>query len=69
MAKALAIFSFITLFIVLGSTVYAIWTEMAQKDDLLTLTELLLSWEVIAGGLAIGTGTTFNTEIKSWLTK
>ena len=69
MAKALAIFSFITLVIVLGSTVVAIWTEMAQKDDLLTLTELLLSWEVIAGGLAIGAAKTFRKEIESWLTK
>ena len=39
-------------------------TVVAQ-DDLLRLTELLLSWRVIAGGLAVGAASTFREEIKS----
>jgi hypothetical protein len=67
MAKALAIIALLSLIISLSSTIIAIWLELAQKDDLMQLTERLLSWQVIAGGLAFGAGHTFRNEIKNLL--
>lgn len=69
MTKALAWVAIIALIGSLGSTFVAIWLELDPKGDLLRLTELLLSWQVIAGGLAIGAGSTFKGEIKNWLNK
>jgi hypothetical protein len=65
MTKALTIIALLSLIISLSSTIIAIWFQLAPKDDLMQLTEHLLSWQVIAGGLAIGAGHTFGNEIKS----
>jgi hypothetical protein len=65
MAKALGYVAVIALALTLGSTLVAIWGQWAPKSDLLRLTELLLSWHVIAGGLAVGAASTFREEIKS----
>lgn len=46
--------SFVT--IILASTVLAICFRSAATDDLLSLTELILSWPVAAGGLVFGGG-------------
>jgi len=67
MAKALAYVGLVALILTLGSTLVTIWARLESKDELLKLTQLLLSWQVIAGGLAVGGGKTFNQEIKSLL--
>ena len=67
MTNALAWVAIVALTLTLGSTLLTIWLQLAPKGDLLRLTELLLSWKVIAGGLAIGAGSTFREEIKGLL--
>ena len=67
MAKALAYVAIIALIVTLGSALLTIWLRLTSKDDLLKLTQLLLSWQVIAGGLAVGGGKTFKQEIKGLL--
>jgi hypothetical protein len=67
MAKALAYVALVVLILTLGSTLITIWAELNPKADLLTLTQHLLSWPVIAGGLAVGGAKTFNQEIKDLL--
>ena len=64
MAKALAYVALVALILTLGSTLYAIWAGLNPKGDLLQLTQHLLSWQVIAGGLAVGGAKTFKQEIK-----
>ena len=39
----------------------------SHMDDLLQLTELLLSWKVFTAGVAIGAGTAYHEEIKGML--
>ena len=56
-----------TVIITLASTLIAIWFQLEQKEGLLRLTQLLLSWQVIAGGLAVAGGKTFTAEIKGLL--
>jgi len=67
MARALAYVALVALILTLGSTLVTIWARLESKDDLLKLTQLLLSWQVIAGGLAVGGGKTFDKEIKDLL--
>ena len=67
MAKALAYVALVALILTLGSTLLTICAQLKPKDELLKLTQLLLSWQVIAGGLAVGGGKTFNQEIKALL--
>jgi hypothetical protein len=69
MTKALAIIAVLALIISLSSTIIAIWLQLAPKDDLMHLTEQLLSWQIIAGGLAVGAGHTFRQEIKKLLSR
>jgi formate hydrogenlyase subunit 4 len=69
MTKALAWVAMVALIVLLTSTLVAIWLQLAPKDDLFRLTQLLLSWQVIAGGLVIGGGSTFSQEIKHLLTR
>ena len=69
MAKALAYVALIALILTLGSTLLAIWLRLTSRDDLFKLTQLLLSWQVIAGGLAVGGGKTFQQEIKGLLAR
>jgi len=67
MAKALAYVALVALILTLGSTLLTIWLQLNPRGDLLNLTKLLLSWQVIAGGLAVGGGKTFQQEIKGLL--
>jgi hypothetical protein len=69
MTKALAYVALVALILTLGSTLLTIWAELKPKDDLLQLTQKLLSWQVIAGGLAVGGGKTFSQEIKGLLSR
>ena len=57
----------VTVTATLAVTFFTIWTGKASADQFLQLTDLLLSWDVIAGGLAIAAGTAFYTEIKALL--
>ena len=41
---------------ILGSTVLSIWAQSPSTEDFLSLTELVLSWPVAAGGLVFGGG-------------
>jgi len=67
MARGLAIVALVALILTLGSTLVAIWLQLPPKDKLFDLTKLLLSWQVIAGGLAVGGGKAFQQEIKGLL--
>jgi len=67
MARALAHVALVALIVTLGSALTAIWFQLTPKDDLLKLTQLLLSWQVIAGGLAVGGAKTFDVEIRALL--
>jgi hypothetical protein len=67
MAKALAYVALVVLVLTLGSTLLTIWFKWEPKKDLLDLTRLLLSWQVIAGGLAVGGAKTFGQEINGLL--
>ena len=49
-----AIIALIFVTVIVGTTFFAIWSEAAAVEDLLTLTKLILSWPVAAGGLAFG---------------
>jgi hypothetical protein len=65
----LVITAFIALVLSVGSTLVAAWFELDNFGDYLALTEALLSWEVIAGGLAIGAGSTFKSNIAGLIDK
>ncbi len=67
MAKALAVVAISALIVTLVSTLVAIWLQLEPKAELFNLIKLLLSWQVIAGGLAAGGGKTFQKEIKELL--
>lgn len=67
MVTTLAVVAIAALILSLLATLTAIWLQLPAKGDLLRLTELLLSWKVIAGGLAVGGGSTFKQEIKKLL--
>ena len=66
-ATVLSWFALVSLILTLGSAFIAIWLQLPPKDDLLRLTSSLLSWQVIAGGLAVGGASTFAAEIKDSL--
>jgi len=55
---ALAIIALLAIVLSLGSTLWAIWFTLADKtfDRLIKLTELILSWRVVAAGLVFGGG-------------
>jgi len=67
MATALAYVGLIALILTLGSTLLTIWLQSPARTDLINLTKELLSWKVIAGGLATAFGTGFKQEIKDLL--
>jgi hypothetical protein len=69
MAKSLAYVALIALILTLGSTLITIWAQLPPKDELLNLTQHILSWQVIAGGLAAAGGKTFMEEIKGLLNR
>jgi len=64
MTKALGYVAIFALILTLGSTLLTIWLQLEPKKELFDLTKALLSWQVIAGGLAVGGGKTFQKEIK-----
>jgi hypothetical protein len=64
-----AIIALLAMTITLALTISSIWFEFPQKGDLMQLTELLLDWQVISGGLVIGAGHTFGTEINKLLNR
>lgn len=53
---ALAIIALGALAITLGSTLVAIWLQAAMVDNLMKLTELILSWKLVAAGFVFGGG-------------
>ena len=67
MAKALAYVALVALILTLGSTLLTIWLQLNPRGDLLNLTKLLLSWQVISGGLVVGGAKTFGQEINGLL--
>ena len=67
MAKALGLVALVAVTLTLGSAFVAIWGQLPPKDDLLKLTQLLLSWKVITGGLVLAGVKTFENEIKDVL--
>ena len=67
MAKALGLVALVAVTLTLGSALVAIWGQLPPKDDLLELTQLLLSWKVITGGLVLAGVKTFEEEIKGVL--
>ena len=67
MATVLAFVALVVLILTLGSTLIAILTGWLPTDKLMEFTRLLLSWQVIAGGLAFGGGKAFNKEISDLL--
>jgi hypothetical protein len=69
MVQILSVVAIVSLIVTLASTTVAIWMEEPRAAHFLELTSSLLSWEVIAGGLAIGAVNVFQTEIKAILTK
>jgi hypothetical protein len=54
-------------FLSLILTFLAIFLEWGNREDFLELTEILLSWEVITGGIVIGAGTTYKKELRDLL--
>ena len=69
MVQILGVIAVVALVTTLASTIIAIWMEEARADHFLQLTDSLLSWEVIAAGLAIGVGRAFYAEIKAIMTR
>ena len=69
MAKTLGVIAIIALSVTLVLTIVTIWLETNSATQYLELTQALLSWQVIAGGLAVGGGNTFKNEIKAFLNK
>ena len=69
MVQFLGVLALVSLTVTLASTIITIWTERASAAQFLELTNALLSWEVIAGGLAIGAVSTFYAEIRAVLEK
>jgi hypothetical protein len=60
-AAVIAVF-FVTA--ILGSTLVAILLQSAVAANLLSLTELVLSWPVAAGGLVFGGGQTIARALR-----
>ena len=69
MAQILGVVALVTLIVTLALTIVTIWLERASAAQFLELTNSLLSWDVIAGGLVLGGTSTFYTEIKAVLAK
>ncbi len=67
MARNLGVFAYLVLVVAIVSTFFAIAMGKASAGQFLELTEALLSWPVIAGGLAVGAGQTFKGEIRAFL--
>jgi len=69
MAKILGGVALLALIVTLAFTLLEIMKEPAPTADLLKLTQLLLSWPVIAGGVGMGAAATFKGEIRGMLSR
>ncbi len=69
MAKILGVVAIVALSVTLVLTIATIWMETNSAPQYLELTQALLSWQVIAGGLALGAVNTFQSEIAALLRK
>ncbi len=69
MAKILGVVAIVALSVTLVLTIVTIWMETNSATQYLELTQALLSGQVIAGGLAMGAGNTFQNEIAALLRK
>ncbi len=69
MAKILGVVAIVALSVTLVLIILTIWMEINSATQYLELTQALLSWQVIAGGLAVGAGNTFQNEIAALLRK
>ena len=69
MAKTLGYVAILSLIVSLVLTIVTIWMKTDSAIQYLELTKVLLSWQVIAGGLAIGGASTFKSDISEFLRK
>ncbi len=69
MAKILGVVAIVALSVTLVLIIVTIWMETNSATQYLELTQALLSWQVIAGGLAVRAGNTFQNEIAALLRK
>ena len=67
MATILAGVALVALSVTLVLTVVTIWLQAPSAAQYLELTKALLSWQVIAGGLAMGAVRTFHSQIAELL--
>jgi|WetSurMetagenome_2_1015567.scaffolds.fasta_scaffold521873_2 hypothetical protein len=68
MAKPLAVVVLVVLSVTLAGTLIAIFAEPGgHAENMLKLTQLLLSWQVVAGGLTVGGASTFGEAIRGVL--
>jgi len=67
MAKYLGLFAYLVVVVAIISTFFAIVMRKASATQLIELTEALVSWPVIAGGLAVAAGPTIMDEIRALL--
>jgi hypothetical protein len=65
MSTPIAIIAFLVIIALLLLDVFAILAQLPAKEDLLRLSELLLSWQVVGGSLAVGGAVTFQSEIRA----
>jgi len=56
-------FALVAVAATLVSCLLAIWLKLEQRSDLLKLTQMFLSWQVIAGALTAAGG----KELRGWL--
>jgi hypothetical protein len=63
---AVSLLGFVTVFIIvlLILDLASILIRLSWTDDLLRLTEIILSWAAISGGIALGAGVAFRQNIK-----
>ncbi len=63
MATIFIITALVMVIVTVGVTLEAIMSNRKSADRLLKLSEIILSWQMIAGGLTIGAGSTFYEPI------
>jgi hypothetical protein len=55
--------------VLLWGTFFAAVRGATNTEDLLSLVEAVFSWQVILGGVGVGSGWAFGKEIRAWLTE
>jgi hypothetical protein len=68
MATVLGVLALVTLSLSFATAFTAIWTHSDTKE-IFAFINILISWKVLGGGLAIGAARTFHKEIASFLTR